>query len=165
MTVGHRMRSALQRFRRGPLLLALLSVAPLISAQDKNVTKDDDDLDVTMQVLDDPQPRQPNEALRIPLPKPTPPSGKRGDKPGDKNKAKDADPKKNDPDPNKSEGRGDANDKRPDKERGRDAPDGPKERAKEAHEQRKEARREEDRRERDGPPGRPPKDPPGRPPR
>jgi len=156
---------ALRLLRRGPLaLLAVMSFAPSVGAQDK----DDDDLEVTMQVLDDPEPKQPNEVLqRIPLPKPssdTAATAREKDKAKDKDAPKEHDAAK-DQDTNKNDNtdKSDSNDRRRDTDQGRDASDSAKERAKEAQEQRNEARREENRREHDDTPGKPPKDHPGRP--
>lgn len=113
-----------------------------------------DDLDVTMQIIVDPDAKLPDEVVRrIPLPerKPADPSAA-ASSPGDES-TKD----------NAAEGLERA---REAKELGREMGQSAKERAQEAAEQREQARRsaaEERGRDRD-PPG-PPADPPGRPPR
>jgi hypothetical protein len=116
-----------------------------------------DDLDVTMQIIVDPDAKLPDEVVRrIPLParKPAEPSKQ---SPADKADSKTAKPDV------AAEGQDRARDA---KELGRDMADSAKQRAKEAAEQREQARRSaaEDNR---GNPGRPPNppNPPGRPPR
>jgi hypothetical protein len=135
--------------------LVCILFPPLICAQQ---TEREDDLDVTMQVLPDPDATQQGEILqRIPLPKPKsePSSGPSRDKKEVSDKHKEPDtPKRDNPD------KSDIKDERGDTERGRDAPESAKEQAREAREQRNEAR-EENRREREHP--EPPKEHPGRP--
>ena len=112
-----------------------------------------DELDVTMQVIQDPEAKLPDEVVRrIPLPErkqntqPDPKAGNKSEKPDaaaeDKERARDA------------------------KDAGREMGQSAKDRAKEAAEQREQARRSEaeDRRRNPRPPPDPPGRPPGRPP-
>jgi hypothetical protein len=112
-----------------------------------------DDLDVTMQIIVDPDAKLPDEVVRrIPLPtrKPSDPSERKAD-----NKAAKPDAA--------AEGKERASEA---KELGREMADSAKQRAKEAAEQREQARRSaaEDHRRNPGPPNDPP-GPPPRPPR
>lgn len=113
-----------------------------------------DDLDVTMQIIVDPDAKLPDEVVRrIPLPT---------RKPAETSPAAAANGPSGKSESGKPEGAGAGNDAR---EYGRETSEAAKERAREAAEQREAARRaeaEERRRER-GPPDRP--DPPNRPPR
>ena len=147
------------------IALCLLAHGALAQQQSdsKPARKGDDDLDVTMQIIVDPDAKLPDEVVRrIPLPErksaaqqPADSPGKKDDKP-EQDKAKDQD---------KDRGR-------EAQELGREVGQSAKERAKEAAEEREQARRaeaEERRRERerddhgrpDDPPGRPPGRPPG----
>jgi len=111
-----------------------------------------DDLDVTMQIIVDPDAKLPDEVVRrIPLP---------ARKPGDQSEQNAGD-KRTQPDA-AAQGQERA---REAKELGREMGASAKERAREAAEQREEARRAAaEERRRNNPPG-PPADPPGRPPR
>jgi len=134
--------------------LVCILFPPLICAQQ---AEREDDLDVTMQVLPDPDATQQGEILqRIPLPKPKreSSSGPSRDKQEVSDKKEPDTPKRDNPD------KSDIKDERGDTDRGRDAPENAKEQAREAREQRDEAR-EENRREREHP--EPPKEHPGRP--
>jgi hypothetical protein len=141
------------------LLLSLLSIC-FSSGVYAQQAQSDEDLDVTMQVLPDPDTKQPNELLqRIPLPKPK--SEKSSiTAPGEEKKEND----KKEQDSHKSDNtdKSDIKDERGDTDQGRDASDSAKDQAKEAREQRNEARREENRREREEHPE-PPKEHPGHP--
>jgi hypothetical protein len=137
------------------LLLCLVSLS--VAAQEPQQGKRDD-LDVTMQIIVDPDAKLPDEVVRrIPLPtrKPadSPPGGKTGGESGKPESAGGG----------KDQDQDHANDAR---EHGRETSEAAKERAREAAEQREAARRaeaEERRRERGPPDDRP--NPPNRPPR
>jgi hypothetical protein len=148
---------------RAAVMLALFAVLALLAERvaAQQPQQQPDDLDVTMQIIVDPDAKRPDEVVRrIPLPtrKPadsqptgqTGPSGKQeSGKPEDAGGGKEA--------------RDEAGEAR---EHGREASEAAKERAREAAEQREAARRaeaEERRRERGPPDDRP--DPPNRPPR
>jgi hypothetical protein len=137
------------KFTVGIVLYLLIESA---GAQQQSDPKRDE-LDVTMQVIQDPAAKLPDEVVRrIPLPERkqnTPPDPKAGNKPEkpdaaaeDKERARDA------------------------KDAGREMGQSAKDRAKEAAEQREQARRSEaeDRRRNPRPPPDPPGRPPGRPP-
>lgn len=120
--------------------------------EDRPIASEDargrDDLDVTMQIIVDPDAKLPDEVVRrIPLPE-------RKSAPASQSSAD-------------SSGKQDEAGAREAQQLGREVSQSAKERAKEAREQREQARRaaaEERRRER-GNPEPPPRDPPGRPPR
>jgi hypothetical protein len=117
-----------------------------------------DDLDVTMQIIVDPDAKLPDEVVRrIPLP------ARKPAEPSNQDAANKADSKDAKPDA-AAEGQDRARDA---KELGRDMADSAKQRAKEAADQREQARRDaaDDRRGNPGRPDDPPKNPPGRPPR
>ena len=144
-------------FQRLLLSLACISFSSTIHAQQAQA---DDDLDVTMHVLPDPETKQPNEVLqRIPLPKPKSDTASPL-APGGEKKEKD----KKEQDSHKSDNtdKSDSKDERGETDHGRDASDSAKDQAKEAREQRNEERREENRREREETP-QPPKEHPGHP--
>jgi hypothetical protein len=137
-------RAAIMQHRVAPALLTLLCLAaqPAMS-QDKEATPKQDDLDVTMQIITDPDAKRPDEVVRqIPLPPRKPPASAA-------NNAADA--------ANKGQEQA-----REAKELAREAKERAKERAKEAAEQREQASRsmaKENRRNPDppGPPPRPPR--------
>ena len=140
-------RAAIMQHRVAPALLTLLClVAQPAMSQDKEATPKQDDLDVTMQIITDPDAKRPDEVVRqIPLPprKPAAPAA---------NNAADA----------AAKGKEQASEA---KELAREAKERAKERAKEAAEQREQASRSmaEERRSNPDPPGRPERPP--RPPR
>lgn len=141
------------------MVLGLLAHAAL-AQQPPAADPSRDDLDVTMQIIVDPDAKLPDEVVRrIPLPerKSTPPTATQ-------NQSKDAG-KPDKPDKNDKPDQGNASEA---KEMGRDAGQSARDRAKEAKEQREQARRaaaEERRRRNEDNPNGPPPNPPGRPPR
>lgn len=159
------------------MALSLLAHAALAQQSSATAVPTSDDLDVTMQIIVDPDAKLPDEVVRrIPLPerKSTP-------FPAAKTESKDANQPNspNKPDKPDKPGKPDKPDKpakpdKPDRSNARDARDmgreagqSARDRAREAKEQREQARRaaaEERRRRNEDNPNRPP-NPPGRPPR
>ena len=139
-------------------LVFLCSFATTAAAQEQPQGKRDD-LDVTMQIIVDPDAKLPDEVVRrIPLPTrksgESPPSGTTGGESGKPESAGAKDKDKEDDRSNEA------------REQGRETSEAAKERSREAAEQREAARRaeaEERRRERGPPDDRP--NPPNRPPR
>lgn len=134
-------RAAIMPYRVAPALLLLLCLAaqPAMS-QDKEATPKQDDLDVTMQIITDPDAKRPDEVVRqIPLP-PRKPAASAANNAAD----------------TAGKGQEQANEA---KELAREAKERAKERAKEAAEQREQASRSraEERRRNPDPPGRPPR--------
>lgn len=150
-------RATIIRFRvkyATAMVLSLLAHAALAQQPPATAAPKGDDLDVTMQIIVDPDAKLPDEVVRrIPLPeRKSAPSANPNAEP----QSKDADKQ-------------DKSNAREAKQAASEAGQSAKERAKEAAEQREQARRaaaEERRRNEDnnGNPNRPP-DPPGRPPR
>lgn len=143
-------------------ILALCVLAHGALAQQQSASKSQpqtkrDDLDVTMQIIVDPDAKLPDEVVRrIPLPEQRPAA------PGAKQPGRQADQ------PDKADQDSKGNDKgREAQELGREVGQSAKERAKEAAEEREQARRaeaEERRRERERDDRGRPEEPPGRPP-
>lgn len=135
----------------GLLILSLLTNCAYAQQQAQAPGSKRDDLDVTMQIIVDPDAKLPDEVVRrIPLPE---------RKPADQSTAAGADKSTNPSADNKERAR-------EAKELGRELGQSAKEKAQEAKEQREQARRsaaEERRRNPPNPPGNP--NPPGRPPR
>lgn len=149
-----RTRAGIMRARvKSAIFLALCVSAGGVLAQDRAPRSPEgtrDDLDVTMQIIVDPDAKLPDEVVRrIPLParKPAAPSGQNAGNKPDKPDAAEAKERA-------SEG----------KALGREMADGAKQRAQEAAEQREQARRSaaEERRRDPGPPTDPPRGPPPR---
>src|SRR5262245_1558700 len=144
----------MRRARRLGLVVVLV-LGPLVVSAQTPPARAQDDLDVTMRVIADPNAKVPDEIVRrIPLPKPaqtTPASGKPGDKSADKPADK-PDDKPKGPDPAAA-----AKPPEPGRDFGQDVADDAKQRADEA----KRAKPEPPGQTK--PPGKPP-DPPGKPP-
>jgi hypothetical protein len=136
--------TAIMRWRVAPAVLVLLCLAAQSAmAQDKPAPKPDD-LDVTMQIITDPDAKLPDEVVRhIPLPPRKPPAAAPANKPTDA--------------ADKSQERA-----REAKELGKEANERAKERAKDAADEREQAARsraDERRRNPDPPKGPPPRRP------
>lgn len=138
----------------GLLTLSLLMNCAHAQQQEQPPEPRGDDLDVTMQIIVDPDAKLPDEVVRrIPLPE---------RKPADQS----APQSKLGVDDKSTEDRGSENEERAReaKQLGREMGQSAKEKAKEAAEQREQARRSAAEERRRDPPG-PPENPPGRPPR
>ncbi len=143
-------KGIMRRARRLGLVVVLVLGIPLASAQTPPAHAQDD-LDVTMRVIADPNAKVPDEIVRrIPLPRPAQPapaSSKPADKPGDdgkKDQGAKPDPAAKPPDPGREFGQDvadDAKQRADDAKRAKPTPPG-----------------------QDKPPGKPPDKPPGKPP-
>jgi hypothetical protein len=138
---------------RVPLLLVLCLVAQCVIAQEQQPAPTREELDVTMQIIADPDAKLPDEVVRrIPLP---------ARKPAQESTSSSSDTS-TDPQPN-AKGQERA---REAQGLGREMSEGAKERAREAAEQREQARRAKtDERRNPGPPAEPPNPPRPTPPR